>query len=100
MIVALGGDEACHQGAVAEPVATGPFGRYFRAVVDKIPAVDVVDITVSVIVDPRLTVHLGFVRPEPVTQILVVYPKPIVEHRHNGRMSARLVAPRQGSGYI
>src|SRR5689334_7777445 len=100
MIVALAGDEARHQGSVTEALATRAFRRYIRAVIDKIPAVYVVDITVAVIVDPGFAPRLGLVGPKLVAQILVIDPEPIVEHRYGDRVRPRAVTPGQRPGDI
>ncbi len=73
------------------------FGCDVRVAVDEIPAVDVVDVPVAVIVDAGLAVRFGFVGPELVTQLDVIGQRAVVEQRDGHAILGCARAPCQGA---
>jgi hypothetical protein len=64
---------------MAHATSAFAFGGYVRTVVHKVPAVNIVYITVAIIVGTRFAVRLGLVGPELVAQILMIDKSAIIE---------------------
>ncbi len=99
-VIPFGRDQARHQRAVAGPAYAFALGRDDRIVVDEVPAVHVVDITIAVVVDARLAVRFALVRPQLVAQVGVRDVGPVVEQRDGDRLARRALAPDERAGDV
>src|ERR1700722_19913326 len=78
--ITLGGNEACHERAVAWPPSTLALWRGNGVVVDEIPSMDIVHVTVAVVVNFGLTVGFGLVGPQPIAYGGMIDRGAVVEH--------------------
>jgi hypothetical protein len=78
---------------VAESGAALALGRYVRTIVDKVPSVEVVDITIPVVIDPRFALGLRLIGPELVTQVLVIDVSAIIENSDYDGLDRPVVTP-------
>src|SRR6185437_17161646 len=74
-----------HQRAVAHLAAALFRRRYVGRVIYEIPAVDVVYVAVTVVIDTGSAVELGLVRPQLVPQVLMIDVGAVVEDRDDDR---------------
>jgi len=97
MVVPFGCDEACHQGAVAGLVSAGAFGADIGTFVHKVPAMQVVNVAVTVVVYAMFPVRFDFVRPELIAQVDVIDPSAVIEDRHGNGLGKLVFPPSQGT---
>ena len=78
---------------MARLIAALAFGWCDGTVINEVPAVDVIDVTVAVIVNARFTVSFGLIGPQPVLQSGMINCRAVVKDCDDDGMFARLVAP-------
>ena len=69
-------------------------------IVDEVPAVNVIDVAVAIVIYARLAVRFGFIGPQPVAQVRMVDGGAVVEDGDGNRMFARRLAPGERACHI
>jgi hypothetical protein len=85
---------------VADPGTTFALWRYVWAVVNEIPTVEIVDITILIVINAGSAVLFGYVSPKPITDVFVIDERPVIEHGNDDRARHLAIGPRERACYI
>jgi hypothetical protein len=94
-IISFACHEAGHEAAVAQSGAALTLWGYVWTIVDEVPSVEVVHVTIAIVVYAGLAVRFGFVGPELVAEFFVVYVCAVVKHGNDDGLCGLSVAPRE-----